>query len=439
MLSLGLHPKIKIPVPNAGWICSTDYPQSRDVLQPRVISMIGEDNIKDWNEVAKELYLNNGSIISFKSYDSGWEKFRSAGKHWIFFDEEPPERVWKESIIRWVDEMPHIFVTMTPEKGHTWVYKKYFQKQSATKSSFHFTSTFLNPYLKKEELDVIQEGWTEEEKRMFLHGEFVSLSGMCIFELGKYSYEEIIRRDKEALRGTIVVDKKRTYRERVNFVRLDNRSAGLKIYREPSHMERYFLGADVGEGLSDGNFSVAQVINERLQHCAEYRGRVPPDEFANIIYGLGKYYNTALAGVEKNAHGLTTVTYLKKDYPVSRLWASTAIWTKREEEDQDRFGWDTNERTKPFLINNLRRVLRDGSLEINSPTLFEELSTYVRLTKGKIGADYGCFDDTVMSMGIAVSMWFEKMYGRPQAMFQALKEAIGIKQRRRIGNLITGY
>lgn len=428
-LALGVHPLIKIQVPNAGWVCSTDYNQSRDVLQPRIISLIGEHNIAGWNELNKELYLKNGSLITFKSYDSGWEKFRSSGKHWIWFDEEPPERIFKESIIRFITDMPYIFVTMTPEFGITYIYKKYYQNQKETKASFHFCPTYQNVHLNKEEIELIKDQYTEEEYRMFLLGEFVPISGTRIFDLRKYDYNEILKNVGEP--GYIVVENKRRWNERVKFV--PNSSSNLTVYSHPKKGVQYFIGCDVGEGLPEGNYSTIEVIDSFLCQVAEYRARIPPDELSDILYAVGKYYNNALIGIERNNHGLTTISFLKRDYPTSLLWSSTHIQPRKDTVDTEKIGWETTEKTKAFLVDYLRRVVKDGSLDIKSPTLFEEMCNFVKDKKNKVGADYGCFDDLVMAMGIAVSMWFEKMYGKPR---------ISIPLHRRIEkvvNKITGY
>lgn len=439
-LALGIHPFIPIPIPNAGWVCSTDHNISRDVLQPRVISMIGEDNILDWSELHKELYLKNGSLISFKSYDSRWEKFRSAGKHWIWFDEEPPERIFKESIIRFITNSPYVWVTMTPENGITYVYKKFFCNREKTKTSFHFLTTFQNPYLSQDEIMELRGFYSADEEKVFLYGEFFALSGLRIFDLKKYNFQSVTQLDKPDI-GFLYAENKRRWNERIKFKKNDR--SDLKIYSHPQPNNQYFIGCDVGEGLQDGSFSAVEVIDRNLNQVAEYCAKISPDELADIVYLMGRYYNNALTGIERNNHGLTTISFLKIHYPLSKLWSPMDVIGKKDVEEVDRIGWETNVKTRALLINYLRKVVKDNSLSIVSSELLSEMQNFIRDEKNRVGAETGFFDDRIIAIGIAVAIWFEKIYGR--SAYTKISDGGGETRRRRIDmrkkvwNFLTGY
>jgi hypothetical protein len=70
----------------------------------------------------------------------------------------------------------------------------------------------------------------------------------------------------------------------------------LKVYREREDGESYVIGADVGMGVRDGDWSVAHVLDSEKRQVAVFRAQVHPDYFADILKALGLYYNSALIG-----------------------------------------------------------------------------------------------------------------------------------------------
>jgi hypothetical protein len=49
---------------------------------------------------------------------------------------------------------------------------------------------------------------------------------------------------------------------------------------------------------------------------AEYKGKIPPDRFGEMLDNLGRQYNNALLAPENNTFGYTTVMKLKElNYP----------------------------------------------------------------------------------------------------------------------------
>lgn len=59
------------------------------------------------------------SILGFKSYDQGRRSFQGTGKHVVWFDEECPQDVYGEAIIRTMTTGGIIYVTFTPLQGMT--------------------------------------------------------------------------------------------------------------------------------------------------------------------------------------------------------------------------------------------------------------------------------------------------------------------------------
>lgn len=65
------------------------------------------------------------STLGFKAYDQGRKKFQGTGKHLIWCDEEPPEDVYDECLIRLMTTHGIMLCTFTPLLGLSKVALKY--------------------------------------------------------------------------------------------------------------------------------------------------------------------------------------------------------------------------------------------------------------------------------------------------------------------------
>lgn len=175
----------------------------------------------------------------------------------------------------------------------------------------------------------------------------------------------------------------------------------LHVWTLPSPEDRYVVGADVAEGLEHGDYSCAQVLSVRTgSQVAMWHGHIAPDEFADELSKLGRFYNNALMGVEANNHGLTTTTALRNlRYP--------AIYRDRTVDQvsnkaKNRLGWFTSRTSKPLMVDELAMALKAGELGIYDKRTIAELKTFVRDEKGQMhGSPH---DDTVMALAIANQM-----------------------------------
>ena len=181
------------------------------------------------------------------------------------------------------------------------------------------------------------------------------------------------------------------------------KSGNLRVWQEPEDGMRYVIGADVAEGLVHGDYSCADVVDARGNQVAQWHGHVEPDRFGEIIGALGKYYFGAFVGVERNNHGLTTLTALKNSgYP--NLYAEEHLDRRADGKQTKRIGWLTTTKSKPLIIDRLAGLLRDGESGIVCRETVEECRSYVVEESGSTNAEHGCFDDRVMSYAIAQEM-----------------------------------
>jgi hypothetical protein len=194
--------------------------------------------------------------------------------------------------------------------------------------------------------------------------------------------------------------KKRMILENKRFV--ERKDGELRVWSEPQQGKRYVIGADVAEGLDGGDYSVAEVIAvDTGYQVAEWHGHIAPDLFGQLLYHLGKWYNNSLVLVESNNHGLTTnITLRDMNYP--NLYVQTNLDDRgSNEKETKKLGFATNKRSKPFIIDNLSALLREGIHGICSADLVQEMQTYVVLDDGSYSAQLNCNDDRVMAYAIA--------------------------------------
>jgi hypothetical protein len=182
-------------------------------------------------------------------------------------------------------------------------------------------------------------------------------------------------------------------------VRLHPRGELLVYYKhDPS--EVYTIGADVGMGVRDGDFSVAQVLDSSRRQVAVWRGLIHPDAFADILQALGFYYNTARIAPENNNHGILTAVRLGRDLAYPNVYTEVGEG-KLNDQQTISIGFRTNVKTKPLIIDRLRASCREQEIEINDKATLREMLSYVVNESGQMEAEPGCHDDCVMSLAIA--------------------------------------
>lgn len=177
---MGRHPYRTVLSPNSGWIVALDNEVLADVILPKLFEYLPEDLIKSFNKVKGVLELKNGSLCKFKSCDSGAEKFQSAERRWIWFDEEPPQEVWNECLIRVGARYPlDVWMTMTPLKGMDWSYDEIEQKQKPGEIEV-FGASFVDNYhiLPSERQRIIEKYEHTDEANARLHGHYFHKSGL---------------------------------------------------------------------------------------------------------------------------------------------------------------------------------------------------------------------------------------------------------------------
>jgi phage terminase large subunit-like protein len=198
----------------SGWVVSLDFPTGRDIVQPKYFdngvgfsshdAFIPKREIKEWRQSDQILKLHNGSIIGFKSADSGRLKFQGAEKDWIHYDEEPPQEVYKECSMRVGTRKLIQFGTCTllPPEGQvggvTWLYQdmaKPYMNGTLPENCHVLTMAMIdNPYLPPELVEEYASKYKPDsvEYRIRVLGELLpGLSGARCYT--GFSYETHVK------------------------------------------------------------------------------------------------------------------------------------------------------------------------------------------------------------------------------------------------------
>ncbi|NCC19217.1 MAG: hypothetical protein EOM29_09790 [Bacteroidia bacterium] len=211
------------------------------------------------------------------------------------------------------------------------------------------------------------------------------------------------------------------------------RSKGILTSKCP-----YVIGGDTA-GLGSDYFTGYCINNHTKQNAAVIlKQRWNDDLYADQIYCLGMYYNTALIGVETN-FSITPMRELEKlKYP--RLYLRdrfdnlTSKYTKA-------LGWETTSKTRPVMIDNLVRWVRESTELFLDSRLLREMLTFIKNpTSGKKEAQEGKHDDLVIAAAVAyqiaeqMTSVYEEIDDRPKDDF--ISRNFNINRTKKKGGLV---
>lgn len=170
----------------------------------------------------------------------------------------------------------------------------------------------------------------------------------------------------------------------------------IRILKHPEQGVPYVLGGDTA-GTGTDKFAGTMIDNSTGMLVAVVHHQFGERMFAEQMYCLGMYYNTALIGVETNYSTFPEMILEELEYP--KLFV-------RERYDNflgqmvNAFGFDTNTATRPVLVDTLKDVVKKSLDTVTDFDLLGEMLTFVYDDKWKAQAEQGEHDDLVMAFGI---------------------------------------
>lgn len=180
--------------------------------------------------------------------------------------------------------------------------------------------------------------------------------------------------------------------------------AGVWVWRYAVQDHRYIIAADVARGDSL-DFSTCHVIDTNTgEQVCEFRGKIPPDQFAILLSEIGNRYNRALLCPENNSYGYAVCMKLKeigyqnlyyKDKKYQLLGASAGS------EEIANIGFTTGPSNRTKILTKLEEVIRNKQIRIKSTRVYDELKTFTWIGQ-TARAMKGYNDDLVMALAIVV-------------------------------------
>jgi hypothetical protein len=183
-----------------------------------------------------------------------------------------------------------------------------------------------------------------------------------------------------------------------------------KIKMTPVPGNDYTIGVDTASGKEGANETVATIlcVNTGCQD-AWFGGIVTPEEMAEETDKVGRLFNNACIGVEKEYHGATVIAKLReKAYPNLYFHALHAVSFQSSATE---YGWDPR-RYRQTAIDWLQQDIgwsrssvpfeRAKAIWVYDPETISQLGWFTQNSKtGKYEAASGKYDDRVSALMIA--------------------------------------
>lgn len=184
------------------------------------------------------------------------------------------------------------------------------------------------------------------------------------------------------------------------------RDMNVWIWKYPLSDHRYILSADIARGDSK-DYSAFHIIDvDESEIVAEYKGKIPPDDFAVLINEFGLKYNKAVVCPENNSYGFATIIKLKDlNYPTLyyRRRKAVIIGDYIPPGDTEVAGFTTSGKTRGMILTKLEEVIRNKQVKIYSSRFYEEMKTFI--WKGnKAQAMRGNYNDDLV-ISLAIGLW----------------------------------
>lgn len=174
--------------------------------------------------------------------------------------------------------------------------------------------------------------------------------------------------------------------ERLSLRRGDRDYGELRVYERPQERTAYIVCVDPSEGvgLNEAAMTVLEHRTGTVVACW-HNDRVKPGELAHAVAQVGRWYNTALAVVERNAWrkgrdgsgdgegGRETLQVLVRDERYPRVY---------REPKTDKLGWATTKQSRPLIFGDLLKGIEDGELTTPDARMVEEAASLIGTESG---------------------------------------------------------
>ncbi len=180
-----LYNEVKRPPIKARAIATDLELGLKKIVMPEIARWVPPSQLKNgswedsFDKQSRTLTLNNGSFLEFMSYEQEVQRFAGTSRDCVWFDEEPPEDIFNENMLRLLDVSGCYWLTMTPLFEMSWTFDRLYEPGLLGSPDIDVfqVNTEDNPGINPSEIDVLLSGMSDEEKDARKHGRYFSQTG----------------------------------------------------------------------------------------------------------------------------------------------------------------------------------------------------------------------------------------------------------------------
>ena len=181
----------------------------------------------------------------------------------------------------------------------------------------------------------------------------------------------------------------------------------LWIWEGVDYRKSYMIVADVARGDAT-DYSAFHIFDiEECTQVGEYKGKLSPKDFGNMLVGIASEYNEALLVVEHANIGWATIEqimereYRNLYYSATSQMETVESYMTKYERDKLVPGFTMSARTRPLVIAKMIEYIREHSVTIQSKRLMSEMRVFV-WKNGKAQAQVRYNDDLLIACATAL-------------------------------------
>ena len=352
-----------------------------------------------FNKTDMRISFENGSEILFFGLDDV-EKLKSIFKItgiWIEEASELSESDFNQLDIRMRGQSKYykqIIISFNPISVMHWLKKRFFDR-TPPQARVHKSTYLDNRFLDEQSKNVL-EGYRETDEyyySVYALGKW-GTTGKTVFSAQKIA-NQLSKRIKPQRTGYFEYSYDGLKISDIKFCDDDN--GFIKIYEMPNKDRSYVIGGDTaGEG---SDFFIGQVIDaEDGKEIAVFRKSMDADIYAKQMYCLGKFYFDALLAIETNFNIYPVYELERLGYENQYVRESVDDFTH---EPKKSYGFVTTSKTRPLILSELIKIMRDTPELICDDDTLSEMLTFVRRDNMRMEAENGAHDDCIMALAIA--------------------------------------
>lgn len=150
--------------------------------------LVGGSFEKAYDKQLRQLNFKNGSRFDFMTFEQDLDKFGGAALHRVHYDEEPPQAIRQECLMRLIDYGGDELLTMTPLEGLTWTFDEFYdpyEKGTLEDASVVVVDMDDNPHLDERTKRRVLKGLSTEQRAARKSGRFVHFAGLVYHEFNR--------------------------------------------------------------------------------------------------------------------------------------------------------------------------------------------------------------------------------------------------------------